>query len=103
MLPYYVRIIDFLKQHGIQNIHVDSDGYIEKLIPLWNEVGVTGIFPFEVQAGNNPVNIRDRFPNLQMLGGIDKRILIIYYLNSLGTKKLGAFECQQEDIILAYI
>jgi uroporphyrinogen decarboxylase len=77
MLPYYVRIIDFLKQHDIRNIHVDSDGYIENLIPLWNEVGVTGIFPFEIQAGNNLLKIRDCFPNLQMLGGIDKRILTV--------------------------
>ncbi len=89
MLPYYVRIIDFLKQYGIQNIHVDSDGYIEKLIPLWSEVGVTGIFPFEIQAGNDLLNIRERFPRLQMLGGVDKRILTVDKKETDIDKELG--------------
>ncbi len=78
MTLYYVRIIDFFKQYGIKNIHVDSDGYIEDLLVLWDEVGVTGIFPIEIQAGNDVLQIRDNFPTFQLLGGIDKRILTTY-------------------------
>ncbi len=74
--PYYVRIIDFLHQYGIQNIHVDSDGYIEDLIPLWVDLGVTGIFPFEIQAGNDMLRIRKNFPELQVMGAVDKRIFM---------------------------
>lgn len=77
MSPYYVRIIDFFKQYGLKNIHVDSDGFIEDLIPLWTEVGVTGIFPVEVQAGNDLLRIRQNHPELQLLGGVDKRILAV--------------------------
>jgi hypothetical protein len=73
--PYYRRLIDFFRQHGISNIHVDSDGYIEDLIPLWVDLGVTGVFPMERKAGNDLERIRRRFPRLQMLGGVDKRIL----------------------------
>lgn len=73
--PYYVRMVDFLKQHGVENIHVDSDGFIEELIPLWVELGVTGLFPMERKAGNDLLRIRQRFPRLQLLGGVDKRIL----------------------------
>jgi uroporphyrinogen decarboxylase len=73
--PSYVRIIDFLRQHGVENIHVDSDGYIGELIPLWVELGVTGLFPVERKAGNDLLKIRERFPRLQLLGGVDKRIL----------------------------
>jgi hypothetical protein len=73
--PYYVRMIDFLKHSGVQNIHVDCDGYIEELIPLWVELGVTGVFPMERKAGNDLLRIRQRFPRLQLLGGVDKRIL----------------------------
>jgi uroporphyrinogen decarboxylase len=73
--PYYVRMVDFLKQHRVENIHVDSDGYIEELIPLWVELGVTGLFPMERKAGNDLLRIRQQFPRLQMLGGVDKRIL----------------------------
>jgi len=73
--PCYRRMVDFLRQMGVQNIHVDSDGYIEELIPLWVEVGVTGLFPFERKAGNDLRRIRRSFPRLQLLGGIDKRVL----------------------------
>ena len=75
LAPYYRRMIDFLRQHGVRNIHVDSDGYIEDLIPLWVELGVTGLFPMERKAGNDLERIRKRFPRLQLLGGVDKRIL----------------------------
>ena len=74
--PYYIKMIDFLKQHGIKNIHVDSDGYIEDLIPLWVDLGVTGIFPFEIQASNDMLRTRRHFPNLQILGSVDKRIFM---------------------------
>jgi hypothetical protein len=73
--PYYRRIIDFFRQHGVANIHVDSDGFIEDLIPLWVGLGVTGLFPMERKAGNDLERIRRRFPRLQLLGGVDKRIL----------------------------
>lgn len=75
--PCYRRMIDFLRQAGVQNIHVDCDGYIEELVPLWVEVGVTGVFPLERKAGNDLRRIRARFPRLQLLGGIDKRVLTL--------------------------
>lgn len=75
MSPYYARIVDFFHQYGLKNIFVDSDGFIEELIPLWLEVGVTGIFPIEVQSGNDIIRIRGKYPMLQLLGGVDKRIL----------------------------
>jgi hypothetical protein len=72
--PWYVRMIDFLHRLGVRNIHVDSDGYVEELLPLWVRLGVTGIFPLEIQAGNDPLRVRSRFPRLQILGAIDKRV-----------------------------
>jgi uroporphyrinogen decarboxylase len=36
------------------------------------EGGVTGLTPFEVQAGNDIVSVREKYPRLQILGGIDK-------------------------------
>jgi len=74
LVPYYRRLIDFFRQHRVENILVDSDGYIEELIPLWWQLGVTGIFPIERQAGNDPLRIRRRFPRLQLLGAVDKRV-----------------------------
>ena len=75
LTPYYIKIVDFLQQYGINIILVDSDGYVEELIPLWRKAGVTGLLPFEIQAGNDLLRIRENFPRLQMLGGIDKIVL----------------------------
>jgi uroporphyrinogen decarboxylase len=74
LAPFYRRLIDFFRQHRVENILVDSDGYIEKLIPLWWKLGVTGLFPIERQAGNDPRAIRRAFPRLQLLGAVDKRV-----------------------------
>ncbi|MHB1376050.1 MAG: uroporphyrinogen decarboxylase family protein [Candidatus Humimicrobiaceae bacterium] len=74
--PYYKRLINFLKNHGIKNIIVDSDGYVEDIIQLFLECGVTGLMPFEIQAGNDLLRIRRNYPKLQILGGIDKKILM---------------------------
>ena len=72
MLPPYRRVTSFLKEMRIKVILVDTDGNIEKLIPLFSESGITAIFPFEVQAGNDIVSLRKKYPHLQILGGIDK-------------------------------
>lgn len=74
LTPYYIKFVDFLKQYGVKNIIVDCDGLVDELIPLFLETGVTGIFPME--AVNDLVETRKNFPKLQMLGGVDKKILI---------------------------
>ena len=75
MAPYYRRMIAFLRDKGISNFVVDTDGNVSELIPLFIETGVTGMYPFEVQAGNDIIEIRKRYPKLQMFGGINKNIL----------------------------
>ncbi|MCE5329754.1 hypothetical protein LLG07_05430 [bacterium] len=73
LTPCYVKFIDFLRQFKIKNILVDCDGLIDELIPLWIEAGVTGIFPIE--AVNDVSEIRKKYPRLQLMGGIDKKLL----------------------------
>ena len=72
MTPCYQRVTGFLKDRGVQIILVDSDGNLDKLIPLFLEAGLTGVWPIEVQAGNDLLAIRRRYPRLQIQGGIDK-------------------------------
>ncbi len=72
MLPAYKRLVSFLKDRGVAVITVDTDGKCWDLIPLFIEAGVTGLYPFEVNAGMNVVEVRKAFPRLQMMGGIDK-------------------------------
>ncbi|HUV06859.1 MAG TPA: uroporphyrinogen decarboxylase family protein, partial [Spirochaetia bacterium] len=72
MMPCYRKVTGFLKESGVKVILVDSDGNMDKLIPLFLEAGLTGIWPMEVQAGNDIVAIRKMYPQLQIMGGIDK-------------------------------
>jgi len=76
MLPAYNKFTSFLKDYGVRNIVVDTDGNCWKLIPLFLEGGVTGLLPMEVAAGMNIIEVRKEFPKLQIMGGIDKRALI---------------------------
>jgi uroporphyrinogen decarboxylase len=75
LLPAYRKVTDVARSHGVDTVLVDTDGDCRQLIPLFLEGGVTGIYPFEVQAGMDVVEIREAFPGLQILGGIDKKEL----------------------------
>jgi len=75
LTPRYKKMVNFAKDAGIDIILTDSDGYVEKLIPLIAETGVTGMYPFERAAGNDLLRIREAFPDFQMIGGVDKRVL----------------------------
>ncbi len=70
--PNYKRFTGFLRDHGIRTVLVDSDGDCKQIIPALMEGGITGLMPFEVNAGMNVVEVRKAFPRLQILGGIDK-------------------------------
>lgn len=72
MLPCYKKMTSFLKDSGINTIIVDTDGNFWKLIPLFLEGGVTGFYPFEVQADMDIVRVRQEYPKIQILGGLDK-------------------------------
>jgi uroporphyrinogen decarboxylase len=76
MLPRYKKLIQFLREHNIDVIMVDSDGQNGPIIPLWLEAGVTGIRPLEVAAGEDAVALRRQYGRRLVLeGNIDKRVL----------------------------
>jgi hypothetical protein len=77
MMPYYKRLIGFLRAHGVRHFCVDTDGDCRLLIPLFLECGMTGMLPFEVQAGCDVVEIRKDFPQLQIYGGLDKNLVAL--------------------------
>lgn len=75
-LPQYRRITDRLHQSGIDIIMLDCDGKVDELIPCWLDVGINFIYPMEVAAGMNVLELRKRFgKDLIMAGGMDKRVL----------------------------
>ncbi len=75
MLEPYKKLTGFIRDCGCKNILVDCDGNLTELIPLFVEGGVTGFYPFECMSGMDVVQIRKNFPKLQMMGGINKRML----------------------------
>jgi len=72
LMPAYKKLTGFLRDMGVKHVIVDSDGDVTKLIPLWLECGVTGLLPFEVQSGMDVVKLGEEYPQLFMVGGIDK-------------------------------
>ena len=66
------RVAQFAQRHGIEILLVDSDGYIERLTELMLESGVTAMYPYEVQAGNDCFKMLDTYPKLGIVGGLNK-------------------------------
>jgi len=72
MMPYYKRLTAALRDLGVQHIHLDTDGNLWELIPLFLESGITALYPMEAQADMDVVEVRKEFPHLRILGGINK-------------------------------
>ena len=80
LLPYYQQLISNIKSRQIDKtrhlyIQIDTDGYAVPVIPIYQEMGMDVMSPFEVAAGCDVVQIGRQYPNLIILGGIDKRVL----------------------------
>jgi uroporphyrinogen decarboxylase len=76
MVPRYKKITDLLHSYGVDVIFLDSDGNLNELIPIWLEVGINFIWPFEVAAGNDAIAMRNKYGKDLIIGGaIDKREL----------------------------
>lgn len=75
MKPHYLKVAEFAQRHGIEIMLVDSDGNIEELTGLMLEAGVTALYPYEAQAGNNCAQMLDRHPSLGIIGGLDKNCM----------------------------
>lgn len=77
LMPHYRRITDVLHSHGVDLVSLDCDGNIDKLAPLWMEVGINVMFPFEIGTWKaDPYAYRQHFgKDMRIVGGFDKNIL----------------------------
>ena len=76
LLPHYRRITEFLHSHDVEFVSMDSDGDVRVLIPLIIDAGINCLWPLEVAAGMEPLDIRKEYGHeLRLWGGIDKREL----------------------------
>jgi len=74
--PYYKKITDLAKAHGISIFPLDCDGLIDELVPIWYENGVNTMFPIEVGTwGGSIAPWRKLYgQGLLGIGGMDKRV-----------------------------
>lgn len=81
LFPYYQQLIANTRARQLDRsrhlfVQVDTDGLADSVIPLYQEaIGMDVMSPFEVASGSDVVAIGERFPNLVMSGGVDKRVL----------------------------
>lgn len=76
MTPYYQQIIPFLKEHGVENVFMDTDGDFRIIIPAALEAGIEGFLPIDVNAGVDIVALRQEYPKLKFFGGFNKLSII---------------------------
>lgn len=82
LAPYYQQLIDNLKARQIDRdrhlyMQIDTDGFADPVIPFYRSLGMDTMSPFEVAAGCDVVRSAEEYPDLIMLGGIDKRVLAL--------------------------
>ena len=70
--PAWKKIIDFCKSKGVKNIILDSDGNIQDVLPFAVKAGFTCVSPLERAAGMDGEQVRNKYPNLAIIGGVDK-------------------------------
>jgi uroporphyrinogen decarboxylase len=81
LLPYYQQLIANIKRRNLDQtrrvfVQVDTDGFCDPVIPLYREAhGLDMMSPFEVASGCDVVRTAQEYPDLVMLGGMDKRVL----------------------------
>ena len=65
-----------MSSYGIDQISLDCDGCIDKLIPIWLENGVNTMFPIEVGTWNASIRPwREKYGRIiHGVGGMDKRV-----------------------------
>ena len=74
--PRYTRIKKKLQAHGIELWYTDCDGDVRPLLPIFLDAGVNCLFPYEVNSCAHPGELFDMYPDLRIMGGVDKMKLI---------------------------
>jgi len=70
--PGYRKYIGGLRDMGVQQVFIDTDGDARLIIPELMDCGFTGVHPCEIKAGMDTEKLRRQYPTLCLNGGIDK-------------------------------
>ena len=80
LFPYYQQLLSNIKSRQLDKtrrlfLQLDTDGFSDPAIPLYKELGLDYLSPFEVASGCDVVRTGKEYPELLIRGGFDKRIL----------------------------
>lgn len=70
LIPFVKQNVNAWHKHNIK-VFYHSEGDIRAIIPDLIEAGIDGIHPVEPMAGMNVEEIKERYPGLLMIGGLD--------------------------------
>lgn len=76
IVPRYREIVPFLKERGVGDILLDTDGDFTALIPHFDACGLDGVLPVDFNAGVDIVEVREAYPTLKFWGGFNKLALV---------------------------
>lgn len=85
----YRRIRDKLDRYGIGLWYTDCDGDVRPILKHLMDGGINCLFPYEVNSCAHPGELLNQYPELRIMGGVDKielakgRAAIDAYLDSL--------------------
>jgi hypothetical protein len=71
-MPAYKEYLGRLKDMGVLQAFIDTDGDARRILPELVECGFTGMWPCEIKAGMDPSELLEQYPSLSFVGGIDK-------------------------------
>jgi hypothetical protein len=80
LFPYYSRLLTNVKarqpdKKPALHFQLATDGFSDAVIPLYRELGMDYLGPFEAASGCDVVRTAKEYPDLLITGGFDKRIL----------------------------
>jgi uroporphyrinogen decarboxylase len=77
MVPRYRRLYEFFKTKGVTQVLMDSDGHLGQVLDVFcdQERVIDGATPVEIASHNDPGVFLERWPEVFLDGGIDKREL----------------------------
>ncbi len=70
--PRYRRIRDKLDRYGIDLWYTDCDGDVRPILKHLMDGGINCLFPYEVNSCARPGELLDQYPELRIMGGVDK-------------------------------
>jgi hypothetical protein len=73
VIPHLKRLSDYCFASGVPFVCMTSGGNIEKLVPLWLDIGINCLDPLD---SSTPLESLCReYPEMALIGGIDRRVL----------------------------